>query len=330
MSAELRIGVIGAGAMGEAHLAAYASLPDVRLVGIATRSPERGAALAARFGIERVHPDATSLLDTARPDAVSITTRDDDHVAPAVAALERGVATLLEKPIASDVAGAETIAAAVHRTGTQLVPGHILRFTLPYQRLRAEVAAGRIGTPVGVSARRDRTTRIHEAYRHVHPAFLTCVHDIDLALWVSRSSVTRVRAIEHRVPGDPQPDIVWAQAELASGAIASFATAYLHPPDAAVTTSDRFEVYGTQGVAVVDLTTPELLVHAGGTRAPDWLIGIGDGTGAMLEEVRHFTELVRGRAAPVVTVDEALAGIRVADAIVRSASTGRTVRLADA
>src|SRR5690606_20385597 len=124
---------------------AYASLPDVRLVGIATRSPERGAALAARFGIERVHPDAPSLLDTARPDAVSITTRDDDHVAPAVAALERGVATLLEKPIASDVAGAETIAAAVHRTGTQLVPGHILRFTLPYQRLRAEVAAGRIG-----------------------------------------------------------------------------------------------------------------------------------------------------------------------------------------
>ncbi len=329
MTSELRVGVIGAGAMGAAHLAAYAGLPHVRIVGIATRSLERGQALAARFGVEQVFPDATSLLDAGRPDGVSIATRDDEHVLPAVAALERGVAVLLEKPIAADVAGAETISEAVHRTGTPLVPGHILRFALPYQRLRAEVTAGRIGTPVGISARRDRTTRVHAAYRHVHPAFLTCVHDIDLALWVSGSRVTRVRALEHRVPGDPQPDIVWAQAELDSGAIASFATAYLHPSDAAVTTSDRFEVYGTLGVAVVDLTTPELLVHAGGTSAPDWLIGIGDGTGAMLEEVRHFTDLVRGRTAPVVTVDEALAGIRVADAIVRSAATGHTITLTD-
>lgn len=330
MTAGVRIGVIGAGAMGAAHLAAYAALPDVRIVGIATRSQERGAALAARFGAERVFPDAASLLDTARPDGVSIATRDDEHVAPTLAALERGVAVLLEKPIAGDVAGAEAIAEAAHRTGIRLMPGHILRFAPPYRRLHAEVATGRIGTPVGIAARRDRTTHIHAAYAHVHPAFLTCVHDIDLALWVSGSRIVRVRAIEHRRPGDPQPDIVWAHAELESGAIASFSTAYLHPPDAAITTSDRFEVYGSEGVAVVDLTTPELLVHARGTTSPDWLIGIGDGTGAMLEEVRHFVDVVRGLAAPIVTVDEALAGIRVADAIVRAAASGTTVSLTSA
>lgn len=323
---ELRVGVIGAGAMAEAHLAAYAAIPDVTIVGIATRTQERGEELAGRYGATAVFPDAVSLLDTARPHGVSVTTRDDDHVAPTLAALERGVGVLLEKPIASDVSGATTIAGAVRATGVLLVPGHILRFAAPYRRLHEEVGAGRIGSVVGVSARRDRTRAIHEHYAHVHPAFLTCVHDIDLALWVTGSRVRRVDAMEHRVPGDPQPDIVWAHAELASGAIASFATAYLHPSDVAVPASDRFEVYGTGGVAVVDLTTPALVVHAGPTASPDWLIGLGDGTGAVLEEIRHFTDRLAGRSTTdIVTVGDALHGIRVADAIVRSAASGRDV-----
>jgi len=327
----LRVGVIGAGAMAEAHLAAYATMPDVTIVGIATRTPARGEELARRHGVEAVYPDAASLLDGARPDGVSVTTRDDEHVAPTLAALERGVGVLLEKPIASDVVGAEAIARAARATGALLVPGHILRFAAPYRRLHDEVAAGRVGTVVGVSARRDRTRAIHERYRHVHPALLTCVHDIDLALWVTGSRVTRVRAVEHRAPGDPQPDIVWAHAQLRSGAIASFATAYLHPSDVAVPASDRFEVYGTDGVAVVDLTVPTLTVHAGPTTAPDWLIGLGDGTGAVLEEVRHFTDRLAGRTSTeVVTVEDALHGIRVADAIVRAAATGGEVEVEDA
>ncbi len=325
MSRPVRVGIIGAGAMGGAHLAAYAQLPDVEVVGIATRTRERGEALAERFGLgpEAVYPDAAALLAGVRPDGVSICTNDNEHVSPTLAALDAGAGVLLEKPIAGDVAGAETIAAAVHRTGGLFVPGHILRFALPYQRLHAEVAAGAIGDVVGISARRDRTRAIHEHYAHVHPAFLTCVHDIDLALWVTGSRVVRVRSMEHRAPGDAQPDIVWAQAELASGAIAAFATAYLHPSDVPVPTSDRFEVYGTRGVATLDLTTPELVVHAGPTRAPDWLIGLADGTGAMLAEVAHFVACLRtGAPSPVISVDDALAGIRIADAIVRSAAAG--------
>lgn len=329
MSREITVGVIGAGAMGEAHLAAYAMLPDVRVVGVATRSRTRGEELADRFGFTGVYHDAAALLAATRPDGVSVTTNDNQHVDPTVRALEAGAGVLLEKPIAGDVSGAETIAAAVTRTGGILVPGHILRFTLPYQRLQAEVAAGRLGRIVGVAARRDRTRLIHEHYTHVHPAFLTCVHDIDLALWYTRSRVTRVRALEHREPGDAQPGIVWAQAELASGALATFATAYLHPSDVAVPTSDRIELYGTGGVAAVDLSQPPLVVHAGPSIAPDWLIGLGDGTGAMLAEVAHFVDCVRaGRSSPVIGVDDALAGIRVADAIVRSAAAdGADIRL---
>ncbi|MFN8623336.1 MAG: Gfo/Idh/MocA family oxidoreductase [Chloroflexota bacterium] len=324
-SGEVRVGVIGAGAMGEAHLGAYAQLPGVRIVGIATRTRERGEELARRFGAETVFPDAASLLAATHPDGVSITTNDNQHVAPTVAALEAGTAVLLEKPIAGDVAGAEAIAAAVHRTGGILQPAHILRWAGPFARLKAEVVAGRLGDIVGVSGRRDRTRWVGEHYAHVHPAFLTCVHDIDIALWLTGSRAVRVRALEHRAPGAPQPDILWAQVELASGALAAFSTAYLHPSDVAVPTSDRFEVYGTGGVAAVDMTTPPLVVHAGPTRAPDWIYGLEDASGAMLAEVAHFVSCLRaGTPSPIITVDEALAGIRIADAIVRSVAAGGT------
>lgn len=321
MRRALRVAVIGAGLMGEAHLQAYATLPDVKVVGLATRTPARAAELATRYSVEATFDDALQLLETLRPDAVSVTTADNDHLLPTCHALERGVAVLLEKPIASTVVDAQQIADTAHRTGSILVPGHLLRFAPPYQRLHLEVAGGRIGRVLGVAARRDRSRAILEHYGHVHPAFLTCVHDIDLLLWLTGASVTRVRALEHRGPGARQPDLVWAQAVLDSGVLATLSTAYLHPATGMVQTSDRLEVYGSVGVATVDMSVPSLTVHASTSSAPDWLFGLEDGSGALRAEVAHFLDCVRtGTPSSVVGPDVALAGIRVADAIVRSAA----------
>lgn len=316
---ELRVGVIGAGAMGEAHLRAYASTPGVRIVGLATRTPERAAELARRYEVEATFADARALIDETRPDGVSVTTGEHDHVEPTCYALERGVGVLVEKPIASSVADAERIAETARTSGSVLLPGHILRFTLPYRGLKAEVASGRIGEVIGIAARRDRPRAIAEHYRHVHPAFLTAVHDIDLALWLTGSRVIRVRALEHRQPGRPQPDIFWAQAVLASGALATIATAYLLPGDGPLATSDRIEVYGTEGIAVVDLSVPVLAVHAKPGPVVDWLIGPADGSGAFGDEIAHFCACLRdGRPSNIVTINDAVAGIRIADAMVRS------------
>lgn len=318
---ELRVGVIGAGAMGEAHLRAYASTPGVRIVGLATRTPARAEELARHYGVEATFADAHDLIVMTRPDGVSVTTGEHDHVEPTCYALERGVGVLLEKPIASSVTDAERIAETARTSGSILLPGHILRFTLPYRSLKAEVASGRIGEVVGIAARRDRSRAIAERYRHVHPALLTAVHDIDLTLWLTGSRVTRIRALEHRRPDRPQPVIVWAQAVLASGALATISTAYLHPADGPMATSDRIEVYGTDGVAVVDLSVPVLALHATPGPVADWLIGPADGSGAFGDEIAHFCACLRdGRPSDIVSIDDAVAGIRIADAMVRSAA----------
>ncbi len=309
--------------MGEAHLRAYARQPGVRIVGVTSRTPARARELAERYSVEETFVDAASMIDATRPDGVSVTTGEHDHVAPATYALEHGVGVLLEKPIASTVVDAEQLAETARAADSLLVPAHILRFTLPYRALRDEVRAGRIGQIVGIAARRDRSRLIADHYARVHPAFLTAVHDIDLVLWLTGDRPDRVRALERRSVADRGPDLIWAQIELDSGVLVSVATTYLHPADGPMQNSDRFEVYGTAGVADVDLSTPVLTVHASPTETPDWLIGPADGSGAFGDEIAHFLACIRdGRPSDVVSVDDAVEGIRIADAMVRSASAG--------
>jgi predicted dehydrogenase len=318
--------VIGSGWMAMAHLRAYSARSDVRIVGLVSRSAERAAALARQFRIDAVFDYVETMLCAARPDGVSITTVEHEHTQPSCLALGRGIGVLVEKPLATTVEDAEIIADAARRSNALLVPAHVLRFAAPHKALRQEVATGRLGSIVAISARRDRTRSIAEAYARVHPALLTAVHDIDQVLWLTGDRVVRVRTLQSQRPGRPQPDLVWAQLELASGVIASVGTAMLHPSEGGVATSDRLEVYGTEGVAAIDLTEPILAVYTQPPTQIDWLLEPFDGGGAFGAEIAHFLTCLRtGRASDVVSVDDAIDGIRVATAMIRSAEGGGTI-----
>lgn len=312
--------------MGTTHLRSYAGTPDVRIVALVTHSSTRGAELAARFPIEAVFDDVATMLETAQPDGISVTTAEHDHVAPACQALEAGVGVLIEKPMASNLPDALTIAASAERSEAILMPAHVLRFAAPYQALKREVESGRIGRVLAIASRRDRSRAIAQAYGHIHPAMLTSVHDIDLVLWLAGSRVTRVRAVQSQPPDRPQPDLVWAQLELESGVVATVSTTMLYPAVGGVTSADRIDVYGTDGVAAVDLTPPLVAVHTGEGTAPDWWLEPPDGGGAFGAEIAHFCDCLRsGRSSDVVSATEAVAGLRVADAIIRSASADAAV-----
>jgi predicted dehydrogenase len=312
--------------MGEAHLRAYAAQSGVRIVALVTHSSARGAELAARYPIEAVFEDAARMIDDLLPDGISVTTREHEHAGPTCRALERGVGVLVEKPLAATVEDAARIVEVAARTGSLLVPAHILRFAPPYQALKREVEAGRLGAIVAISARRDRDRSIARHYSHVHPALLTAVHDIDQVLWLTRAAVIRVRALEARRTGLPQPDVVWAQLELEGSVIASVSTATLHPEGGAMGSSDRLEVYGTAGVAAVDTTDRLLSVDSAPPSRPDWLLEPTDGGGAFGAEIAHFCAcLRRGEPSGVISGAEALAGIRVADAMMRSAAAGGAI-----
>lgn len=320
------VAVVGAGAFGDRHVAAYRSL-GVPVTALVDPDPAARAEVATRHGVPRTFGTVAELLAEAAPTAASVCAPGSAHRAVAVALLDAGVPVLVEKPLAGTVTDAEAIVRAATRAGVLCQPGHILRFSAPHRALHDEVRAGRLGDVLAVSSRRDRPRTLSRLFPDQHPALLTAVHDVDLALWYAGAPVVEVRAVTRTRPGVGVPVLVWAQLRHANDVVSSIRNSYLLPEHAPNHTSDLVEVYGTDGVGHVDLTHPALLVQAVQAQAPDWLLSPSGGGGALAAELRHFLDRVAGTRAPaVVPLADGLHVVRVAAAMVDSASTGGAPR----
>ena len=115
LAVRCRVAVIGAGVMGSHHIRVYNELPDVELVAVADTND---VALSAA-GV-RAYRDYRRLLEEEQPDAVSIAVPARVHHEVALACIERGLAVLVEKPIAASVEQGEELRAASERNGVPL------------------------------------------------------------------------------------------------------------------------------------------------------------------------------------------------------------------
>jgi len=312
------VAIVGAGWMGETHLRCYAA-QGIEVLGLVDPDTDRARQLAERYRVPQVFSSLPELLSACRPTGISVTSPENHHADAAVLALDSGIGVLVEKPLADSLADGRRILKAAKRSGAVLIPAHILRFAAHYRALREHIERGDIGEIVGISARRDRTRAIGEHYAHVHPAYLTLVHDIDQVIWLTNSRFVRVRALEHRRDPGSQADLVFAQGELANGVIISLVSGTLHATDTFGGNSDRLEVYGSGGVASVDVSHPLVEVHGVNQKAPDWILDPSDATGAFGAEIAHFVDrLAAGEPSSVVSPDDALAGLQAIDGIIRS------------
>ena len=96
----IRVGVIGLGFAGATALKCYASLPNVQIVALAGQEEERLTQLGTTFAIPHLYKQYEELLARDDLDAVSIGVPNNLHAPVAIAALERGLHVLCEKPLA--------------------------------------------------------------------------------------------------------------------------------------------------------------------------------------------------------------------------------------
>jgi myo-inositol 2-dehydrogenase / D-chiro-inositol 1-dehydrogenase len=106
----VRIGLIGAGAIARRHLEILASR-DVEIAAVADTDTDRAGAATAGTGAS-IHHDWAAMLEGERLDAVLVCTPPGAHAGPTRAALERGIAVYVEKPLAREAADGADIAAA--------------------------------------------------------------------------------------------------------------------------------------------------------------------------------------------------------------------------
>jgi predicted dehydrogenase len=119
--------VIGCGKMGSSHARAYRAIDGFELVGLVAPSARRRDALAAELGGVPVYQDAKRAIRELRPQAVSVNSYPDTHASYALTALENGAHVFCEKPLATTVADARTLAATARELDRKVVVGYILR-----------------------------------------------------------------------------------------------------------------------------------------------------------------------------------------------------------
>ncbi|HEU5323389.1 MAG TPA: Gfo/Idh/MocA family oxidoreductase, partial [Methylomirabilota bacterium] len=185
----LRAGVIGLGFMGRNHLRAYRELDGVDLVAVSDPD-EAVLEKAVRGRTVRPYPDYRRLLGEEALDIVSIAAPTGLHHEIAMAALEAGVHTLIEKPIAGGVEQGKEIAEAARRRGLKATVGHIERFNPAVAELKRRLDEGALGRVYQVQAR--RVGPFQQRLRDVGVARDLATHDLDVVRHVLGCEVTHL------------------------------------------------------------------------------------------------------------------------------------------
>jgi predicted dehydrogenase len=210
MSRPLEMVVIGAGQRGAVAYGSYAfAHPEsVRFVGVAEPDPTRRRRFADEHDLDpsQCFESWEALLACGQiADAAIVTTQDQMHVAPAVAALQAGYHVLLEKPMAHTLAGCVQLVQAAERTGRVLQICHVLRYSPFWRALHDVVESGRLGDIITVE-HRENVAYWHMAHSFVRgnwgntarssPMILAkCCHDLDILVWNLGSSVRRLSSV---------------------------------------------------------------------------------------------------------------------------------------
>ncbi len=211
MSAPLRIAVVGVGHLGQHHARLLASMDGVQLAGIVDTKPGRAAEIASKLGV----PTFTHLrdlpLDTL--DAATIAVPTVSHLDVALPLIDAGVSVLVEKPLSSSLAEADTMIEAAARRGVVLAAGHTERFN------PAVVAAlPLVSNPRFIEVHRLGT--FPERSLDIDVIFDLMIHDLDLLLTSVKSEVVSIEAIGVNVL-TPKTDIANVRLRFASGCIAN-------------------------------------------------------------------------------------------------------------
>jgi len=328
----LKVGIVGLGSWGLCHLEAYRDLPFVEVAAVSDIRPERRQLAKEQYGVPHVFEDAEGMMQLPEIGLVSVVTYEQDHLRPALLALSAGKNVLVEKPVATKAEEARMMREAAEKSGKFIVPGHLLRFEPKYAEIRRMIAAGELGKVASIYMKRSRESSLFRTYRRTHTVHELMVHDLDQAIWYAGGRVKRVYANGRFPPGTDSPEVLWAHLAFDNGVIAVLHANWMTPDEAGIAINDCTEVIGDKGTACFDTVAAGVqLLGAGGRRTTDLSVHRNqDGrvTGALKEQLAYVSLCAMNGTDPdMLSFEDAIHGLEVAEAIAASAWEGRVVDL---
>jgi UDP-N-acetylglucosamine 3-dehydrogenase len=324
----LRAGIVGLGAMGRHHVRALHALDGVDLVGIADRAGSNDG-----VGAAPVVPTVSQLIDLGVQMCI-VAVPTDDHYSVGIELAEAGVHTLIEKPLSGDLAAARCLLEAFGNAGVVACVGHVERYNPALAELRRRLGEGQAGAVYQIAT--SRQGPFPHRVSDVGAVKDLATHDLDLTAWIADSSYAQVAAQTARRAGRAHEDLVAIVGLLQNGIVTNHLVNWLTPVK-----DRRVAVHGERGCFVADTLAAELVFAAHGHSEIAWdaLSTIrGDSGGEvtryefdkrepLMLELAAFRDAILGRRATIVTLEEGLATVFVAEAVLRSAAAGSVIEI---
>jgi predicted dehydrogenase len=330
MSAEkLRVAVLGMGWWSDVLADAIKRSDKIEIAACFTRSGDKCAAFAEKYGCQPAQSYDELLRDPAIQ-AIINTTPNGVHLETTRAAAQAGKHVFLDKPIANTVADGLAIAQACQDAGVVLSLGYQRRRESHFRWIKAEIDAGRFGRMVQAEANisRDRLGKIDLSSWRYQAAGMPGgvmlqigIHYVDV-LEMLMGKVVRVlgRSAQLVLPGD-NPDVANLVLEHEGGALSNLTASY-----ASASEYYMMNVYGKEASAYYDLFSGLRYLRRGETLAkPVKTVE----TDTIREELEEFAHCVRTGTPPETDGWWAARNLAVIKAGVKSAREGRLVAVAD-
>ena len=220
------IAVVGVGLMGRRHVDLVRRCSGARLAAVV--EPEAAAVARVDCAGAPVFADTAAMLERIPVDGVIVATPTAHHVGPVLAALERGVHVLLEKPVAATLAEAGQIQRAAQNAGAQVLVGHHRRHNPAAAAAKALIQQRRLGKLLGVVG--QWTVRKPDSYftepwrqnRAAGPLLTNLAHDLDLLRFICGELESVYAETAGAVRRSPMEDSVSVALRFRSGALGTF------------------------------------------------------------------------------------------------------------
>ena len=317
--------------MGRNHARVLSNLPGIDFVGVS--DPLASDEIAEKYPHLKVYEKFDELLKQ-QIDYCVIAAPTGFHKEIAINALNEGVHCLIEKPVATSYEDAVLIREVATKKSLIVGIGHIERYNSAVRQLKIKIRNGELGEIYQISMRRIGPFPSRIADVGVIKDLAT--HDIDLAMWLSDSKFDSLAAQTAHRSGRTHEDLVSISGVLKNKIVVNILVNWLSPLK-----ERSLVVTGEKGAFVVDTLNSDLIFYENGQHIMSQdsfrhFKGVTQGNvisfafdkpEPLFVEHENFRDKVLGIASEIVTLEEGIEIVRVADAAIVSSRTKKTLEL---
>lgn len=275
---EIGLAVIGSGAIGKIRATLARDYPAVGWIGVCDINESLAKKVAEEAKADFYTTNYEELLKRSEVNAAIISTDENNHVEPILAAVEQGHRLFIEKPLATNVKDSRMVYEAIKKSGVDAVMGYTNRFRRRFLTIKERLRTGEIGevTTVTTRAFMNRmvpiaTLRRTELKGNLQPMVVSGTHSLDMSLWLMEGKEPveiYARSIDKALGPIGTKDATFGIFTMNDGTIWSMNISWALPivwPGAVY--GLEIGIVGTQGVITIDDTHRDLVLAS---EKPQW------------------------------------------------------------